>query len=99
MTPVVAGIDTAPLCGIRWGICPDHGPTLASSGGVSWCDFPACERRWAYDRLAQPCAEVTTHRITDRAGASITACSVHAAEATQMLDDATVEPLRIQPGM
>ncbi|MFJ8166525.1 hypothetical protein ACIRBY_37175 [Streptomyces sp. NPDC096136] len=85
--------DTAPLCGIPWGICPEHGPTLAASAGRSRCTFPGCGRRWPYDRLDAPCAELATRRITDRAGASITACAVHAAEAGQMIDGAAVEPL------
>lgn len=64
--------DVAPLCGVLWGICPDHGPTLTGSAGRSWCQFPECDRRWSYDRLNQPCAELATHRITDRVGGSIT---------------------------
>ncbi|MYT97341.1 MULTISPECIES: hypothetical protein [unclassified Streptomyces] len=85
--------DTAPLCEVPWGICPDHGPTVTSSAGRSWCHFPECGRRWSYDRLDQPCAELATHRITDGEGGSITACSVHAAEAVQQIDGAVVEPL------
>ncbi|MFJ7209781.1 hypothetical protein ACIQWR_40420 [Streptomyces sp. NPDC098789] len=88
--------DVAPLCAVLWGICPDHGPTLTSTGGRSWCVFPECGRRWSYDRLGHTCAELATHRISDRAGdsATATACAVHAAEATQQIDGAVVEPLR-----
>lgn len=85
--------DPAPLCEIQWGICPDHGPTLSSSRGESWCHFPECGRRWPYDRLDHPCTGLATHRITDTANTTITACAVHAAEATQRIDGATVKPL------
>lgn len=88
-----AAPDIAPLCEVPWGICPDHGPTVTSSAGRSWCHFPGCNRRWAYDRLDQPCAELATHKIIDHEGGSITACAVHAAEATQQIDGAVIEPL------
>ncbi|EFL12761.1 hypothetical protein [Streptomyces sp. C] len=50
-------------------------------------------RRWTYDRLRQPCAELATHTVTDTAGASLTACTVHTAEAEQQITRATVTPL------
>ncbi|MFI5987341.1 hypothetical protein ACIBEA_41530 [Streptomyces sp. NPDC051555] len=36
---------------------------------------------------------MASHTITDRAGGSVTAFEVHAAEATQQIDGAVVEPL------
>lgn len=85
--------DTAPLCAIPWGICPDHGPTLTSSAAASWCHFPDCGRLWSYDRLDETCSELATHRITDSGGATLTSCAVHAAEAAQQITGATIEPL------
>jgi hypothetical protein len=82
-----------PRCAAEWGICPDHGPTLTSSGGVCWCHWPGCGRRWDYDRLGEDCAEPGTHRVTGTNGVSVICCSVHGAEATQALDGAVVEPL------
>lgn len=81
-------------CGMSWERCPRHrAAALTTVSGESWCSVPECEPNFAYDRLGQPCAEPATHRITDRHGASITACQPHASEAGQWLDGATVELL------
>ncbi|MGW2346949.1 hypothetical protein [Streptomyces sp. NPDC001661] len=93
MTAVDAAPDTPPLCEIPWGICPDHGPTLTASAGTSWCQFPECGRRWPHDRLDEPCTELATHRITAPTG-SVKACTTHAIEAAQQLEDSgVIEPL------
>ncbi|WIX76822.1 hypothetical protein QRX50_36135 [Amycolatopsis carbonis] len=45
------------LCGVPWGVCPEHGNTLRSSAGRTWCTATGCDRGWNYDRLGAPCGE------------------------------------------
>ncbi len=58
----------AGACGIGWGVCPDHGNTLTTSGGRTWCRTPGCGRTWGYDRVSTPCAEPVTHTVLDAGG-------------------------------
>ncbi len=81
------------LCGIPWGVCPDHGNTLTSSGGRSWCREPGCGRTWNYDRGGTPCSEPVTHRVTDATGSSMLTCRGHALGAEKQLEGGTVTPL------
>lgn len=85
------------LCGIPWGICPDHGNTLRGLGGRTWCTAPGCSRRWAYDRLGTPCQETITHTVTDTPGTELLACDGHAKDAAARLDGATVDPRKAAP--
>jgi len=85
------------LCGVPWGVCPEHGNTLASSGGESWCTVLGCKRRWSYDRSGTPCQEKTSHKVTDAKGDSFTCCAVHAANASERLDGCTVAPVEDAP--
>ncbi|MFI7467531.1 hypothetical protein [Nonomuraea sp. NPDC049646] len=65
-------------CPVGWGLCPDHGARLASADGCSWCTDDRCQRRWHYDRLAQPCTEPCTHRVIAPTGDSVEMCLGHA---------------------
>lgn len=79
------------MCGIPWGVCPEHGNTLTSSGGQTWCRSGRCGRRWAYDRVGTPCTEPVSHEVIDQHGAAFRACNGHALDAEQRLDGATVK--------
>lgn len=78
------------LCGVPWGVCPDHGNTLTSSGGRTWCTTPLCGRTWGYDRVDTPCPEPITHTVTDAHGGSFLACPGHAIAAKKQLDGGSV---------
>ena len=65
-------------CMVPWGCCPDHGATIRSSGGRSWCRKPGCGRSWDYGRGEQPCEELVTRTIRDSTGAEIKVCEGHA---------------------
>lgn len=54
------------LCDIPWGVCPDHGVTLHSSGGRAWCTDPAAPARGTTTRLHTLCR--AGHRGRDRPG-------------------------------
>ncbi|GAA2770397.1 hypothetical protein XF35_39545 [Streptomyces platensis subsp. clarensis] len=81
------------LCGVPWGVCPEHGNTLRGSGGRAWCTDPGCTRSWGYDKLGTTCGEPVTHTITDAAGTSFPACRGHAMDAEQRLEGGTVVEL------
>jgi hypothetical protein len=54
------------LCAM--GACPEHGNTLVSSGGKSWCRDPGYRRSWDHDRGGMPCTDPEHWRVTDRCG-------------------------------
>jgi hypothetical protein len=33
-------------CRVSWGVCPEHGNTLTSSAGKTWCRTAGCDRTW-----------------------------------------------------
>ena len=70
------GTATLPTCEIEWGACPDHGKSLRSSGGETWCTVFRCGRRWNTDRLTCSCTETATHRATDETG-TVLLCDGH----------------------
>lgn len=89
----VRAVRDGSVCAVPWGVCPEHGNTLSSSGGQTRCTQPYCGRVWNYDRLGVPCGEPLTHKVTDAAGGSFLACKAHAMDATERLIGSTVTPL------
>ncbi|GGO98273.1 hypothetical protein [Wenjunlia tyrosinilytica] len=87
----VRAVRDGSVCAVPWGVCPEHGNTLVSSGGRTRCK--TCGRTWNYDRLGVPCGEPLTHKVTDAAGGSFLACKAHAMDATERLVGGTVTPL------
>ncbi|MFG2334287.1 hypothetical protein ACGFMM_32450 [Streptomyces sp. NPDC048604] len=86
------------LCGVPWGVCPEHGSTLRSSGGRAWCRAAGCQRSWGYYRLGTACGEPVAHKVTDAAGGSFLACFGHTLDAEKRLEGGTIEPCpRRQP--
>lgn len=81
------------LCGVPWGVCPEHGPTLRSSGGRSTCTAPGCGRSWNYDRLDVPCGEPIAATVTDVGGGTRGYCLGHARGAEHQVLGATVRYL------
>ena len=84
-------------CTIPWGVCPEHGNTLTSTGGKTRCIVAGCGRTWGYDRLAMPCAEPARWKLTDQHGAKALLCDGHACDARARLEGATVVPLGSLP--
>lgn len=81
-------------CAMPWGVCPDHGNTLRSSGGRTWCEHPSCGNVWTYDRTWIPCEEPARWRLKDSAGDGAEVCDGHAADARERLDGAVLESLK-----
>ncbi|MEU8678749.1 hypothetical protein [Streptomyces sp. NPDC048560] len=80
---VIPGTES--LCGVPWGVCPDHGNTLRVSERKTWCTVAECSHKWAYDKLSNPCAEPVTDTVTDARGKSFLACRAHATDAGKRL--------------
>ena len=83
----------ADACPMPWGVCPEHGATLQSTGERCWCTAPGRLRRWHHNRLGEPCAEPITHRVIDTGGDQLDLCGGHAADARATIIGATVIPL------
>jgi len=83
-------VRTADACPVPWGVCPEHGATLRSSGGRCWCTAPGCLRRWHHDRLGEPCTEPVTHRVVDAEGDQLDLCDGHATDARARMVGAAV---------
>lgn len=74
------GGETA-TCGVPWGICPEHGRSLRSSAGRTWCTAFGCTRSWDYDRLDTPCPEPVWAEVTFAEGETARWCEAHARDA------------------
>jgi hypothetical protein len=78
-------------CAILWGVCPEHGNTLTSSGHKTWCRAAACGRTSSYDRLGLPCIEPARWAVTDKYGSRSVMCDGHALDARKRLEGARAE--------
>jgi hypothetical protein len=88
---LVANAMKPGACAVPWGICPEHGNTLTSSGRKTWCRVPECGRTWNYDRVGLPCIEPARWAVTDRYGVRSVMCDSHALDAGKRLESARVE--------
>lgn len=78
-------------CAVPWGVCPEYGNTLTSSGRKTWCRAAGCGRTWSYDRGGLPCIEPARWQVADKYGAVSMMCDGHALEDRKRLDGARVE--------
>jgi hypothetical protein len=78
-------------CAVPWGACPDHGNTLTSTGGKTWCRVTGCGRKWDYDCVGLPCIDPARWKVTDRHGQACMMCDGHALDARKRLEGACVE--------
>jgi hypothetical protein len=78
-------------CPVPWGVCPEHGNTLTSTGRKTWCRAVGCSRTWGYDRVGLPYIEPAWWTVTDQHGNASAMCDGHALDARQRLEDARVE--------
>lgn len=76
-------------CPAEWGVCPDHGATLASTANRSRCTHPHCGRTWDYDRIDTYCGEPCTITVTPDDAPGFDLCHGHAIDARARLDAPT----------
>lgn len=72
-------------CAAEWGVCPEHGNTLATSGGQVRCQRPGCGLSWHADRLQTHCDEPAAVVIADTAGDETRLCAGHWVDARARL--------------
>jgi hypothetical protein len=76
------------VCGVTWGVCPDHGLTLMNVGEVATCHVLGChhEQQGPTERCAQPVA----YKVVDVAGPALFTCAGHAIACRLHLDGAVI---------
>jgi outer membrane murein-binding lipoprotein Lpp len=89
-TTAAAALGTCP---VPWGVCPEHGNTLTSSGGRTWCRDARCDRTWSYDRTGLPCTEPVRWTVTDQHRDTVVMCDGHTLDAANRLDGTRTAPL------
>jgi hypothetical protein len=77
-------------CSAQWGVCPEHGNTLSSSGGRSRCRRSGCGRTWQGSRVSTHCDEPVAVIVADQAGGHLRLCVGHWADAQERLIGARV---------
>lgn len=82
----LARIRARSECPADWGVCPDHGATLTSSGGRSACTVRGCARAWDYDRAGLPCSEPVAYEVHHDGEPVVRMCAGHARYAADHLD-------------
>lgn len=87
----IAAAARPTACRVQWGACPQHGNTLTSSGGKTWCRYGGCVGTWDWDRVGLPCTEPARWKVTDRQGGESVMCHGHALDARRCLEGARVE--------
>jgi hypothetical protein len=94
----IASAAAPGTCPIPWGVWPEHGNTLTSSGGRTWCRDPRCGRSWSHDRTGLPCTKPTRWTVTDQHGDTRRMCDGHALDAAKRLDGARSRRSRQRAG-
>lgn len=79
-----AACDEA-VCSANWGVCPEHGNTLRSSGGRCWCNLPGCGRSWTTNRVGRHCTEPVVVIAADADGSRMRLCAGHWVDAQHRL--------------
>ncbi|GAA1522418.1 hypothetical protein [Kribbella lupini] len=76
------------VCGVTWGVCPEHGLTLMNVGDVATCHVLGCrhEQQGPTERCAQPVA----YKVVDVAGPALFTCAGHAIACRLHLDGAVI---------
>ena len=84
ITDAVLAADPS-RCQVPWGVCPEHGNTLTTSGGRTRCRWSGCGRTWPGNRVQAHCGEPATALIADAGGEQSRLCAGHWADARERL--------------
>jgi hypothetical protein len=76
--------------------CPEHGDSLISSCGRTWCCDAACERTWDCDRVDLPCSEPVRRKLIDQPGDAVPVRHGHAVAACARPESTQVVPLAVE---
>jgi hypothetical protein len=75
-------------CEVGWGVCPDHGVTLTSTGSNVACRVIGCDRVPAAPSIQ--CTEPVAYRVVDAEGSAFLACTGHAVACRRELVGAVI---------
>lgn len=81
------------VCRVPWGVCPQHGNTLTSSAGKTWCRNAGCDRTWDYDRSSLPCPEPARWTVIDQNGGTSVMCDGHVYDAVKCIEGVRIASL------
>jgi hypothetical protein len=75
-------------CAVGWGVCPDHGITLTSTGDNAGCRVLACHQPVTAPSVI--CTEPVAYRVVDAEGGAFLACTGHAVACRRELVGAVI---------
>jgi hypothetical protein len=87
---IAAGIKPG-ACAVPWGVCPERGNALVTTGGKTWCRAIGYGRTWDYDPVGLACIELAQWMVIDQRRDAIVMCDGHALEVGNRLEGARVE--------
>ncbi|MFK4084575.1 hypothetical protein ACI2LF_10735 [Kribbella sp. NPDC020789] len=64
------------VCGVGWGVCPEHGLTLMNVGETVSCHILGCNR--PNEGAVERCEHPVAYRVVDAAGPALLTCAGHA---------------------
>jgi hypothetical protein len=76
------------ICGVGWGVCPEHGLTLMNVGETVSCHVLGCHRE--NEGAVERCEHPVAYRVVDAAGPALLTCAGHAIACRLYLDDAVI---------
>jgi hypothetical protein len=75
-------------CAVGWGVCPDHGITLTSTGPEAGCRVLSCHQPVTAPSVI--CNEPVAYRVVDAEGGAFLACTGHAVACRRELVGAVI---------
>ncbi|WP_143465535.1 hypothetical protein [Kribbella sp. ALI-6-A] len=77
------------VCGVTWGVCPDHGLTLMNvDGEIASCHVLGCHLQ--QQAPAERCPQPVAYKVVDAAGPALFTCAGHAIACRLHLDGAVI---------
>jgi hypothetical protein len=76
------------VCGVTWGVCPEHGLTLMNVGEVATCHVLGCHHE--QQGPTELCAQPVAYKVVDVAGPALFTCAGHAIACRLHLDGAVI---------
>jgi hypothetical protein len=77
------------VCGVTWGVCPDHGLTLMNvDGEMASCHVLGCHHQ--QQAPAERCPQPVAYKVVDAAGPALFTCAGHAIACRLHLDGAVI---------
>jgi len=76
------------VCGVGWGVCPEHGLTLMNLGETPTCHVLGCGR--PNEGELERCEHPVAYRVVDAAGPALLTCAGHAVACRLYFDNPVI---------